>query len=402
MNVPGEGKISVLLRVFGPAWLVMIADVDVASIITGLQSGAAWGYRMVFVMAVLTVPLFLIQDAAGRLGAAGGMGLGTAILKRQGKKVAALASFPMAVSDFLEYVAEFAGIAIGLTLLHLPVLPGLLAVYVIHTLVVVGRQYREAEVVLIPVSFVLLGAIIASAVVFPVDAHRLIVTGLNPIQPYANSSFAYLMAASIGAVIMPWMLYFQSGATSRKNVGIQHIGSIRLETLAGALVSELMMCIIVIDGTRIASSGRFISVEGISQALAALGAAAPLLMGIGFVAAGFLALVVVSLGSAWGVLEGLGLRSQSSFVAVYLTESAPALIVVFLVSSYIQLLLNLMVIYTVVVIPSLYFLGRAVSDRKLMDRTAYSRKQMAVFWTAACLIVAGGLLGLMSLFEGLF
>ena len=395
------GRMSALLRVFGPAWLVMIADVDVASIITGLQSGSSWGYRMVFVMLVLTVPLFLIQDAAGRLGAAGGMGLGKAILDKHGKRVAAVASIPMAVSDFLEYVAEFAGIAIGFTLLHLTVIPGLLAVFALHAFVVIGRQYREAEVVLIPVSFVLLGAIVASALVFPIDIPRFVSTGLSPLQPYTESGFSYLMAASIGAVIMPWMLYFQSGATSRKNLGTEHVGSIRTETLLGALVSEIMMSIIVIDGTRIASAGGFISVSGISSAIAALGEAAPLLMGIGFVAAGFLSLVVVSLGSAWGVLDGLGLKSQSSFVTVYLTESIPALFVVILVADYIQLLLNLMVIYTIVVIPSVYFLGRAVSDRKLMRGTSYSRAQMAVFWTASCLVVAGGLLGVAALLEGM-
>ncbi len=395
--MPTGRRMSSLLRVFGPAWLVMIADVDVASIITGLQSGSSWGYRMVFIMLILTIPLFLIQDAAGRLGAAGGVGLGKAILDRNGRRVAAVASLPMGVSDFLEYVAEFAGVAIGLTLLHLPVIPGLVAVYALHAMVVVGRQYREAEVVLIPVSFILLGAIVASALVFGANAHDLIYTGLSPVQPYTNRGFAYLMAASIGAVIMPWMLYFQSGATSRKRLGAEHVGAIRWETLGGALISEIMMSIIVIDGTRIASISGFISIAGISEAISTLGTAAPLLMGIGFIAAGFLALVVVSLGSAWGVLEGLGLRSQRSFTAVYMAESVPAFLVVLLITDYIQLLLDLMVIYTVVVIPSLYFLGRAVSDRKLMGDTAYPKPQLAAFWISSILIVGGGLLGVAAL-----
>lgn len=400
MAAAPAGRMERALGVFGPAWLVMMADVDVASIITGLQSGSSWGYRMVFIMLVLTVPLFLIQDAAGRLGASGGMGLGRAILGKHGRSVAAMASLPMAVSDFLEYIAEFAGVAIGLTLLGFPVLPGLLAVYVLHAAVVIGRQYRQAEVLLIPVSFVLIGAIAASALVFPIDIHAFVFTGLSPVQPYTNSSFSYLMAASIGAVIMPWMLYFQSGATSRKNLGPAHIGSVKWETLLGAFVSEALMCIIVVDGTNMSSPGGFISVTGISSAIAHLGDVAPLLMGVGFIASGFLALVVVSLGSAWGVMEGLGLKSKKSFSAVYLSESMPALLVVSLITDYIQLMLNLMVIYTVVVIPSLYFLGRAVSDAGLMKGTQYSRRRMAVYWTSSLMIIAGGLLGVASLMSG--
>ena len=217
-NVRGSNRSGVFgwLRNFGPAWLVMIAGIDVASIITALQSGASWGYRMVFVMLALTVPLFLIQDAAGRLGIASGLGLGEAIRKRFGRKIALVAAVPMGLSDFLAYVAEYAGIAIGLKLLGMPVVIGLLAVFVLHLLVVVGRKYRDAEMVLIPVSFVLVAVIVASAFVFHFSIRQFLAFGLSPIQPYGNPSFDFLLAASVGATVMPWMLFFHSGANSRR------------------------------------------------------------------------------------------------------------------------------------------------------------------------------------------
>ena len=390
-------KITAVTKVFGPAWLVMMADVDVASIITALQAGSVWGYRMIFVMIALTVPLFLILDATGRLGAAGGMGLGQAIFRHYGRNTAVLASLPMAVSDFLEYVAEFAGMAIGFTLLHLPVLPGLLFVFVLHAFIVIGRQYREAEAILLPISFILLAVILATAVVFPASGQRLITTGLTPLQPYLNRKFDYLMAASIGAVIMPWMLYFQSGAAARKSLTIGDIRRQRWVTLVGAVVSELLMSIIVMDGTHIVPAGGFITIDGISREVAGLGSYATLALGIGFVAAGFLALVVVSLGSAWGVLEGLGLHSRKSFSYVYLTESIPALLIVVLVSNYVELMLNLMVIYTVIVIPSLYFLGRLVTNRNVMGKGAFTSTQTVIYYATATSIVIGGMLGVVSL-----
>ena len=90
----GSARFSIreLLRNFGPAWLVMIADVDIASIVTGLQAGSVWGYRMIFVMVLLIVPLFFIQDAAGRLGIASGYGLGAATRRYFGRKVAIAAA----------------------------------------------------------------------------------------------------------------------------------------------------------------------------------------------------------------------------------------------------------------------------------------------------------------------
>jgi len=109
----------------------------------------------------------------------------------------------MGISDFLEYVAEYAGIAIGLSLIGFPVILGLIAAFSIHSLIVVGRQYRQAEKVLIPLSFLLVVSIVSSIFVFHVDFKSLIFTGLSPLQPYGNPSYAYLLAASVGAVVMP-------------------------------------------------------------------------------------------------------------------------------------------------------------------------------------------------------
>ena len=163
-------KVSDWLKNFGPAWIVMIADIDVASIITGLQAGASWGYRMIFILVILIFPLFIIQDAAGRLGIASGKGLGEQIRNNFGKKAALIAAVPMGVSDFLEYVAQYAGMAIGFSLIGFPVILGLIIVFGIHTLIVFGRQYQQAEKVLIPVSFLLMVAIVSSTFVFHVDS----------------------------------------------------------------------------------------------------------------------------------------------------------------------------------------------------------------------------------------
>ncbi len=395
----GNGSTGMLgwLRNFGPAWLVMIAGIDVASIITALQSGASWGYRMVFIMLALTVPLFLIQDAAGRLGIASGLGLGDAIRKRFGRRVALVAAVPMGLSDFVAYVAEYAGVAIGLKLLGLPVVLGLLAVFVLHLLVVARKQYRYAEMVLLPVSFVLVAVIVTSAFVFHFDIGRFLVLGLSPIQPYGNPSFDFLLAASVGATVMPWMLFFHSGADSRRKKDPKNLKNERIEALLGAVVSEVLTAFIVVVGLRLASGSGIINIEVLSNAIAFFGPYASIVMGLGFVFAGFLALVVISLGSAWGVLEALGTDSQSSFLKVYLAESVPALVLVLFITNYIQLVLHIMVLFTIIIVPSLYFLGRLVSDEKVMNGHALGRMGTWLFWLASLFIVLGGILGILAL-----
>ncbi len=379
----------------GPAWLVMIADIDVASIITGLQAGATWGYHLVFIMLILAIPLFVIQDAAGRLGTLGGVGLGEAILRRYGRRTALFAAVPMAVTDFLEYVAEYAGIAIGLALLGFPVLLGLAIAYVLHLAVVVGREYHQAERILLPVSFALVASLAGSALFFRVDFGSAAAAAFTPIQPFGDPSFRYLTAASIGAVVMPWMLYFHSGADSRKAVGERNPRRERRTTWVSALVSEVLMAAIVLVGMQLAGLGGAVSVESLGTVLGPFGAHATAFLGIGFIAAGFLALVVVSMGSAWGVMEATGSTSRRSFLTLYLAESTPALLLVIATTNYVPLILSLMVSFTIVIIPSLYFLGKLVADPETMRGHAHGRWARIAFWSAAAFVVGGGIVGLL-------
>ena len=394
-------KVSDWLKNFGPAWIVMIADVDVASIITGLQSGATWGYSMIFILIVLTFPLFIIQDAAGRLGIASGKGLGEQIRNNFGKRAALMAAIPMGLADFLEYVAQYAGMAIGFSLIGFPVLLGLIIVFIIHTGIIFGRQYQQAEKVLIPVSFMLMIAIISSTFVFHVDFKSLVFIGFSPLQPYGNPSFAYLLAASVGAVIMPWMLYFHSGADSRRHKQYKDLKNERLETLIGAVVSEVLMIILVIVGLNVFSGNKLINVNELAKALPVFGNYAVPIMGIGFIFAGFLALVVVSLGSAWGVLEATGRatgpNSRTSFLTIYIFESLPALIIVAVVSGYIQLMLNMMFIFPIVLIPSLFFLGKLVARKDVMNGYQLKKYEKIAFWLASLIVIIGGVLGVLSL-----
>ena len=379
----------------------MIADVDVASIITGLQSGATWGYHMIFILAILVFPLFIIQDAAGRLGIASGKGLGEQIRNNFGKRAAVMAAIPMGLSDFLEYIAQYAGIAIGFSLIGFPVILGLVIVFAIHSTIIFGRQYHQAEKVLIPVSFLLMIAIVSSTFVFHVDSKSLLFTGLSPMQPYGNPSYAYLLAASVGAVIMPWMLYFHSGADSRRHKQVKDLKNERLETLIGAVVSEVLMIILVIVGLNVFTGDHLINVNELAKVLPVFGSYAVPIMGMGFIFAGFLALVVVSLGSAWGVLEATGRstgpNSRASFLAIYACEALPALIIVAVVSGYIQLMLNMMFIFPIVLIPSLFFLGKLVSKKEAMNGSQYKKSEQAAFWVAALIVIVGGALGLLSL-----
>src|SRR5208337_3098359 len=100
-------RLRTFSRSFGPAWVVMIADVDAASILTAATDGALYGYSLVWFLLLLVLPLFLIQEAAGRIGVATGKGLGEIIKEDYSRRIGLITSIPMACTDVLSYVAEF-------------------------------------------------------------------------------------------------------------------------------------------------------------------------------------------------------------------------------------------------------------------------------------------------------
>jgi len=299
----------------------MIADVDAASILTAAADGALYGYSLVWFLLLLAVPLFIIQEAAGRIGVAAGKGLGEIIRENYSRRIALLTSVPMACTDILSYVAEFTGIAIGFQILGVPSLLALPVVYMIYLLIVWKRRYGTVEKILLA----------ASAVLIISYACSLLLRGLPPVHEYMyffwswQPRFLYMLAATAGAVIMPFMLFYQASATAEKRG--TSIWNSRLETLIGAVASEVGMIVILL--ATIGLNGSLLqtnSPKELSRALSFLaGPYAPYVFAVGLIAASFLALVVISLGSAWGVAEAIGWGRQK-FFWIYLVNPFPPLL----------------------------------------------------------------------------
>ena len=377
---------------FGPAWVVMIADVDAASILTAAADGAVYGYSLVWFLLFLAIPLFVIQEAAGRIGVASGKGLGEIVRENYSRRVALFTSVPMACTDILSYVAEFTGIAIGFQILGVSPLVSLPAVYIAYLLIVWRRKYGTVEKFLIAVSAVLIISYACS----------LLLRGLPPVHEYMyffwswEPSFLYLLAATAGAVVMPFMLFYQASATAEKQV--RSIWSSRLETVIGAIASEVGMVVILLgtiglNGTLLETN----SPEELSRALFVLaGPYAGFVFAVGLIAASFLALVVISLGSAWGVAEAIG-WSRQKYLWIYLVESLPALIVPMLFPDLFNLAIGLMVLFVFVLLGPGIMVGLIARKKRIMGDLASNSAWSLVYWASLALVVACGLIALTAI-----
>lgn len=384
-----------ILKVWGPAWLVMIADVDAASVITAAQSGAQYGSKLIWFLMLLAIPLFFIQEVAGRVGAVTGKGLGELIHQNFSRPMAILAAVPMALVDIVSYVVEYTGVAIGFQMLGISPWISVPVAFLAHLFLVYKRKYAQAEKPLFVVSVIFTLAWIVAAILTAKKGIQIV-----PFYFEASPTFLFLLAANVGAVIMPFMLFYQASATAEKGTGKKDLWAVRLETGIGALVSEVIMVAVLIATIGINNDAlKFDAPAVLSQGLATIaGSWSPYMFGLGLITASFIALIVISLGSCWGVTEALGWGRKRWFT-LYLLESIPAATVVLIFNyNLINFALGLMVFQIVVLIGPAIIMGILASKRSLMGEHRLKPINHVIYWGLLVLIVATGALSIVTQF----
>jgi len=392
------------LRVMGPAWVVMLADVDAPSVVTAGQAGTDYGYRLILPILALIPVLYLVQEMTARLGIATGRGHAELIREHYGFRWAAVAVVSLAVIDLVAYVAEFAGIALGAGLLGIPPDSAILATLLVHSLVVLTGRYRGFERLAIVLSlslFVFVGLAIAQG-----PDPRAIAADLWSVGPDRGSGYLNLVIALIGASVMPWMLFYQQAASVDKGLAQDDLPTARAETFVGAVVSQLLMVAIVVAAAAAMAHAAPSLESGVAgtlpSGLARLAAGSSgVLIAVGLLGAGLLALVVISLSAAWAWAElfgwphslNLSLRRAPGFYSIYLVEVMPAALVALLAPNLERLVIGAMVLNVVVLAIPLAFLVRLSSDRALLGSLANSRRRATLLWTVTVGLLALGLVG---------
>ncbi|MBV8927940.1 MAG: divalent metal cation transporter [Mycobacteriaceae bacterium] len=312
---PTRGKPSkqrrriALFAVWGPGLIVMLADTDAGSVITAAQSGSQWGYQMVLPQLILVPILYLVQEMTVRLGIVTGQGHGALIRARFGRGWAWLSAVTLFASAIGALLTEFAGVAgvgelFGVSRwLTIPV-----ATTALLALMFTG-SYRRVERIGIAIGaaeLAFLGAMVLSGPHLPDLIH-----GLGSL-PLGNSSYLLMLAANVGAVIMPWMIFYQQGAVVDKQLTAATIKKSRHDTAIGAVLTQgIMIAVVVTVAATIGTHGSGTELDTVGQISAALTPylghlGGTVIFGLGMLGAALVAAIVASLAGAWGLSEVFG------------------------------------------------------------------------------------------------
>ncbi len=300
-----------LLAVLGPGLVVMLADTDVGSLVTAAQSGARWGYRLLLMQLVLIPVLYVVQELTVRLGVHTGRGHGELIRDIFGPVWAWISVTGLVVACFGALLTEFSGVASVGLLFGVPhwTSLGLAAGFLL--LVVWTGSYRKVERVAVLFGLFELAFFWVAFVAKPEGAE--VIAGLAR-APFADADYRFLVAANIGAVIMPWMIFYQQSAIADKGLAPEHYRAARWDTALGAILTQLVMAaVLVATAATIGRAHPDTSLDSVGRIAEAfvpfLGdSVGRVVFSVGILGAAFVAAIVVSLATAWGLGEVAGYR----------------------------------------------------------------------------------------------
>ena len=315
------------LAVAGPGLVVMLADTDAGSVITAAQSGAQWGYKLLLFQFILMPLLYVVQELTVRLGIVTGQGHAVLIRTHFGRGWAWVSVATLMIACVGALLTEVAGIGGIGELLRVPMWATTsLVILTLVTMVVTG-SYRSVErIALLVGGFEL--AFLAVAILSHPSLEAVARDSIN--IPIADPKYLLLVSANIGAVIMPWMVFYQQSSVIEKGLRVEDLGAARADTAVGSVVTQMIMAAVLAAAAAALVGGPARSLDTVPEIADALTSvlgtvAGRLCFGLGVTGAAMVAAIVVTLTAARTLGELIGYKHDLSnpigeapwFYAVY-------------------------------------------------------------------------------------
>ena len=297
--------------VAGPGIVVMLADTDAGSVITAAQSGAEWGYRLLLLQFVLVPILYIVQELTVRLGIVERKGHAELIRDQFGKGWAWLSVATLVVACVGALLSELSGLAgVGLLMgVPTPVTMSLIVVALIF-MAYRGSYLAVERIAIVVGAFELVFLFVA----WQANPELTALTSGAVDIAWREPKYLYLVAANIGAVIMPWMVFYQQSSVVEKKLTLDDLPAARLDTAFGAVLTQVIMAAVLIATAatlgNATQSGSLDTVQQIAQAITPYlsETTGKLLFSLGLSGAAVVATIVVTLTAARTLSEVLDMK----------------------------------------------------------------------------------------------
>jgi len=310
----------------GPALVCCLADGDTGSLIVAAQSGVRWHYSLTLVQILLVPILFAVLEALLRTGVSEKRGFGAMVRVHFGNTCAVCSMVLLLLSCFGAIVSQMSGISSIAALWGTSKALAALCAALFVIAVVIFCDYRQVEMIALCFGLFELTFVVVLFWSHPSAGEFL--NGMLDFE-FGQTSYLRMLAANIGAVVMPWMVYFQQSAVvARRLVTQKEVAQERTQALLGGFMAQLIMVAVMLVLAAAAPQGittNLDSIQGIQEAIQPVFGvvASKVLVSMAFFGGSICAIFVVSLAAAWAVDDTTGDISGDPFSLDKTLSEAP-------------------------------------------------------------------------------
>ncbi|HVU14986.1 MAG TPA: divalent metal cation transporter [Phototrophicaceae bacterium] len=405
-------RLKRILKVLGPGLVTGASDDDPSGIGTYVSTGAALGFVTLWV-AVVTFPLMAtIQFICAKIGMVSGKGLAGVIRENYPRKLLYPVILGLIVANVINAGVDIGAIAaainlllpIPITLMIIPISLAILALQIWGSYRLIANVFKWLTLALL--------AYIAAAFFAKPDWGEVLRSTLIPTIRFDNTFLAALVAI-LGTTISPYLFFWQATQEveeeismgrkrlwQRKGASNSELKYAAWDVNIGMLLSNVVMYFIILTTAATLFTAGKTNVQSATDAAEALrplaGDGARLLLAVGLIGAGVLAVPILTGSAAYAVSEAFGWKygfdekpaRAKQFYAVIVVSTLIGMLINFLGINPIDALFWTAVINGFLAPPLMVIVMLVSNNRKIMGERVNSRVINLVGWLATLVMFA--------------
>ena len=424
-NMPGGKmikKTGAYWNMLGPGLTTGASDDDPSGIATYSQTGAQYGFGLLW-LAAFTFPLMaVVQEMCARIGLVTGRGLAGNIRLHFPRRILMFCAALLFMANAFNIGADLGAMAKGVQLLHpqLGYTPLVIGFTVICLGIQIFSNYARYARFLKWLALVLL-AYIASAILAKLNWHTVLRHAFIPHIVFSKDQ-ALLICAILGTTISPYLFFWQtsqeveeeilkgkSSVRSRRGTTTAELRNMRIDVWSGMLLSNLVMFFIIAACGAILFSHGITNITSAAQAAEALrpfaGNATYWLFAIGIIGTGLLAIPVLAGSSSYALSEAFSwkeglyrpLKQAHAFYGVIILSMLAGLAINFIGLDPIKALIYSAVANGMVAPIVLALIVMISSNTKIMGRWVNKKWVTQLGWFVTAIMGIAGVAAIFSL-----
>ncbi len=402
-------RYSRFLRILGPGLVTGAADDDPSGIATYSQTGAAYGFSLLWVFPIMFPMLLAVQESCSRIGAVTGKGLAAIIKENYSKKLLYMSVALVVIANTINIGADLGAMAATTQLfIDLP-FALLAAIYsAIIVLLVVFVNYKTYAKILKWLAIALLAYPITAFLVgqnWPEVFQSTFLT-----VPKFDINTIYILIGILGTTISPYLFFWDTSEIVEEEISKRRLTqkmenpriskrflkAVRLDNFTGMALATVTAWFIVIVCASVLFKNGITEINTASDAAHALeplvqnfpnaGLIAKLIFSVGIIGIGLLAIPVLAGASSYAISETIGwkeglyrkFKRASGFYVVIILATVVGLFINFLGIDPIKALIFTAVFNGVAAVPLLYMIAKVGSNENIMGE--YKNGKLSKFF----------------------